>query len=172
MPELIPILSKEDIDKMVSALALQISTDYKGRMPVFIGVLKGAFVFLADLLRKLNMTAEVDFIRVSSYGPGTVSSGTITLTKELETDITGRDVLVVEDIIDTGLTLRFLIHYLQQFNPLSVRICTLIDKSENRKKKVDIDYAGYTDVQGFLVGYGLDYNERYRNLPGIYQLKL
>lgn len=172
MPELIPILSKEEIDKMVSALALQISLDYKGRIPVLVGILKGAFIFLSDLLRRLSIPVEVDFLRVSSYGSGTSSSGNIQLTKNIETDIAGRDILVVEDIVDTGITLDYLLNYLKQYKPLSIRICTLLDKVEDRQKKVNIDYAGHTVQQGFLVGYGLDYNERYRNLPGIYVLKL
>ncbi len=172
MPELIPILSKEDIDKMVSALAFQISLDYDKRTPVLLGVLKGAFIFLADLLRYLSIPVEVDFLRASSYGAGTSSSGNIRLTKEIETNIAGRDILVVEDIIDTGLTLNFLLDYLKKFNPLSVRVCTLINKQERRQKKVKIDYIGHDVPHGFLVGYGLDYNENYRNLPGIYHLKL
>ncbi len=172
MPELIPMLSKEEIDKMVSTLALQISLDYDGRTPVILGVLKGAFIFLADLLRYLTIPVEVDFLRVSSYGAGTSSSGNIRLTKEIETNIAGRDILVVEDIIDTGLTLNFLLNYLKNFDPLSVRVCSLINKIEVRKKKIKIDYIGHVVQQGFLVGYGLDYNESYRNLPEIYHLKL
>lgn len=171
MPDFIPVLEKDDIQRIVSTLAESISTDYKDRELVLIGVLKGAFIFLADLVRQLTIPVSVDFIRVASYGSGTSSSGNIRLTKAIETDIAGKDVLVVEDIVDTGLTLSHLIDHLQTFSPRSVEVCTLIDKYERRKSEVKAKYAGYQTGHGFLVGYGLDYDEAYRELPGIYHLK-
>jgi hypoxanthine phosphoribosyltransferase len=172
MPELVPVLSKEDINRMISALAKEISTDYKGRTLVLVGVLKGAFIFLADLIRNLTVPVEVDFLRVSSYESSTSSSEKIKLTKKIENDLQGKDVLIVEDIIDTGLTIEYLIQYVESLNPLSVDVCTLIDKVERRRKNVKIKYAAYKAPKGFLVGYGLDYAENYRNLPEIYDLKL
>ena len=171
MPDFIPVLEKDDIQRIVSTLAGSISADYKDREVVLIGVLKGAFIFLADLVRHLTIPVSVDFIRVASYGSGTLSSGNIRLTKAIETDIAGKDVIIVEDIVDTGLTLSHLIDYLKTFSPRSVEICTLIDKYERRKTEVHAKYAGHQTGQGFLVGYGLDYDEAYRELPGVYHLK-
>lgn len=172
MPELFPVLSKEDINRMISALAKEISADYEGRTLILIGVLKGAFIFLADLIRKLTIPVEVDFLRVSSYKSGTSSSEKIKLTKKIENDLQGKEVLIVEDIIDTGLTIEYLIQYVKSLNPLSVGVCTLIDKVERRKRGVKINYTAYKALKGFFVGYGLDYAELYRNLPEIYDLKL
>jgi hypoxanthine phosphoribosyltransferase len=172
MPELIPVLSKNEIERSINDLASRISDDYQGRDLVLIGILKGAFIFMADLLRQLTVPAKVDFLRVSSYGSGTSSSGKIRLTKNLETDINGSDVLIVEDIVDTGLTLTYLIDYIKTFHPGSVKVCSLINKHENRKQEVTIDYYCHDIEEGFLVGYGLDYDEHYRNLPDIYHLKI
>ena len=172
MPEFIPVLSKDEIDRSIDDLASRISDDYQGRDLVLIGILKGAFIFMADLLRRLSVPARVDFLCASSYGSGTSSSGKIRLTKELETDINGSDVLIVEDIVDTGLTLKYLIDYLKTFHPGSVKVCSLINKHENRKQNVKIDYFCHDIEEGFLVGYGLDYDEHYRNLPDIYHLKI
>ena len=172
MPDLNPVLSKEEIEKAVAELAQQISNDYQNREVVFVGVLKGAFIFLADLVRYLSIPVQIDFVRLSSYGCHTETSGSICLTKELEIDITGRDVIVVEDIIDTGLSLEFLLKHLNSKAPKCVRLCTLIDKRERRDRHFTIDYVGCIVEQGFLVGYGLDYAEQYRHLPAIYDLKL
>jgi len=172
MPELVPVLSKEDINRMISALAKEISADYEGHALILIGVLKGAFIFLADLVRNLTVPVEVDFLRVSSYESSTSSSEKIKLTKKIENDLQGKDVLIVEDIIDTGLTIEYLIQYVKSLNPLSVGVCTLIDKVERRRKDVKINYAAHKVLKGFFVGYGLDYAENYRNLPEIYDLKL
>ena len=171
MPELIPVLGKNDIDKLVAQVARRISSDYQNDELILIGVLKGAFVFLSDLVRHVSIPVKVDFIRVSSYGSGT-SSGNIHLTKDIEIDIINKDVLIIEDIVDTGLTLAYIIDYLKSFNPKTVKVCTLIDKHERREAKLKIDYACYEVDEGFLVGYGLDYDEDYRNLPGVYHLKL
>ncbi len=172
MVELIPFLRKDEIDKMVRDVGRQICTDYQGRDLVMIGVLKGAFIFMSDLMRHLTIPVEADFIRAASYGSGTSSSGNIRLTKEPETDLKEMDVLVTEDIIDTGLTLEYIVHYLASLGPRTLKICTLLDKQERRVKDVPIDYAGCKVEKGFLVGYGLDYAEKYRNLPEIYDLKL
>jgi hypoxanthine phosphoribosyltransferase len=172
MPELIPVLSKNDIDKMIAQVARNISSDYQNQELILIGILKGAFVFLSDLMRHLTIPVKLDFIRVCSYGSSASSSGNVRLTKEIEIDIKNKNVLLVEDIVDTGLTLSYLIDYLKTFNPKTVKICALIDKHERRDAKIKIHYACHEVTEGFLVGYGLDYNEDYRYLAGIYHLKL
>lgn len=172
MPELIPVLKKAEIEELTTSVARQISSDYKGRPLVVVGVLKGAFIFLADLVRRITIPVQVDFVRAASYGSGATSSGKIELTKEIDIDIAGKDVLVVEDIVDSGRTLTYLTDYLKKFKPETVRVCTLLDKHERRQSKVKVDYACHTIDKGFLVGYGLDYDEAYRELPAIYHLKL
>jgi hypoxanthine phosphoribosyltransferase len=172
MPDLKPVLSQEEIETTVSDLARQISHDYKGREVILVGVLKGAFVFLADLIRHLTIPVKIDFIRLASYGNNTSSSGTVCLTKEIEIDIGGKDILIVEDIVDTGLSLEFLIGHLKTLNAKSVRLCALIDKRERRQKNIAVDYVGRIIEKGFLVGYGLDYAEGYRHLPAIYDLQI
>ena len=172
MPELIPVLKKSDINNMVSQVARRISSDYQDHELILIGVLKGAFVFLSDLMLNLSIPVQVDFIRVASYGSDTSSSGRINLTKAVEIDVKNKDVLVVEDIVDTGLTLSYIIDYLKSFEPKTVKVCTLLDKRQRRQANVKIDYACHIVTEGFLVGYGLDYDEDYRDLPEIYQLKL
>ena len=172
MPEFIPVLKKDDIGKMVVAVARKISSDYKDRELILIGVLKGSFVFLSDLIRNLSIPVKVDFVGVSSYSDKTSSSGKIQLTKSIEIDIKNKNVLVVEDIVDSGLTLAWLIDYLMSFEPETVNVCALLDKRERRKTLIQIDYTCHVVQEGFLVGYGLDYAEDYRNLPEIYHLKL
>ncbi len=171
MAELILVLSQEEIETAVANLAEKISADYHRREPVFIGVLKGAFVFLADLIRHLSIDVKVDFVGLASYGNNRSSSGKVRLTKELEIDIENKDVLIVEDIVDSGLSLTYLVDYLSAFKPRTVRICTMIDKRERRETDIRIDYAVHVTDKGFLVGYGLDHAEVYRNLPAIYDLK-
>ena len=172
MPELIPVLKKDDIEHMVVQVASRISSDYQERELVLIGVLKGAYVFLSDLARQMSIPAQVDFIGISSYGADTSSSGKIRLTKDIDINIKNKDVLIIEDIVDTGLTLSYIVEYLESFSPKTIKVCALIDKRERRKSKVKIDYACHLTDEGFLVGYGLDYSEDYRNLPDIYHLKL
>ncbi len=172
MPELIPILSKTAIDARVEEIAHRISEDYRDRDLILIGILKGAFIFLSDLIRHLTIPVKVDFMSVSSYGNGMSSSGQIRLHKDVELDLKNRDVLIVEDIVDTGVTLAYLVDYLKSSGAASVRICALIDKRERRQAAVAVDYAGHVVDKGFLVGYGLDYAEFYRNLPEIYHLKI
>jgi hypoxanthine phosphoribosyltransferase len=171
MPDLIPVLTQADIQKIVQRLGRRISSDYQDREPILIAVLKGSFVFLSDLMRQLSISVKIDFLRAASYGDETSTSGKIRLTKEIELDLRGQDVLLVEDIVDTGLTLERLVDYLNSFGPSSIKICALIDKKERRQTEIVIDYAGQTVAEGFLVGYGLDYAERFRNLPDIHHLK-
>lgn len=171
MPEeMIPVLSRAEIAQKVKILAQRISEDYAGKELIGIGVLKGSFIFLADLLRELTIPVQVDFVRLASYGSNTTSSGTIRITKEAELDIRDRDVLIVEDIIDSGLTIAYLLEHLKSFSPKSVKVCTFVDKTERREVQVPIDYAGLVVEHGFLVGYGLDFDEKYRTLPAIYRI--
>jgi hypoxanthine phosphoribosyltransferase len=172
MPEFIPVLTKSDIRDRVSALGERISADYKGKDLVLIGVLKGAFIFLSDLIRHITVPVKIDFVGAASYGDKTETSGRIKLTKDVEIDLRDKDVLVVEDIIDSGLTLAHLVDYLKSLGLKSIKICTLVDKRERRQAAVSVDYACHVVEEGFLVGYGLDYAEDYRHLPEIYHLKL
>ena len=170
-PQMIPVLSKAEITQKVRTLAQRISKDYADKEVVAVGILKGAFVFLADLVRELTIPVQIDFVRLASYGPNTSSSGDIQMTKKVELDIRSRHVLVVEDIVDSGLTIAYLLDYLAQLRPASVKVCTLIDKTERREVEIPIDYVGHVVDHGFLVGYGLDFDDKYRALPEIYHLK-
>ncbi len=165
------VLSREKINKRVIELGRIISKDYQGKKLVLVGVLNGAFVFMADLARSIDLEVEIDFIRVASYGHNSTSSGRITLSKDTELDLSGRDVLLVEDIIDTGRTIAFLKDYFGRQKANSVKICTLIDKTERREVEVKADYGGFVVSEGFLVGYGLDFAGQYRQLPEIYHLE-
>jgi hypoxanthine phosphoribosyltransferase len=149
----------------VAELGAQIATDYAGRAPVLVGILKGATLFVADLARAINLPVEFDFMAVSSYGSATASSGIVRITKDLDSSIDGRDVILVEDIVDSGMTLRYLREYLERRNPASMAVCTLLDKQVARKADVAVEYVGFQIPDAFVVGYGLDYAERYRNLP-------
>lgn len=173
MPEFISILKKTDIKQKITDVSNQISRDYQDRQLILIGVLKGAFIFLADLVRQLTIErVQIDFITAASYGTKMSSSGAIRLTKDIDIDIRGMDVLLVEDIVDTGITLSFLKDHLKKYEPKSIKFCTLIDKRERREKKIKVDYVCHVVEKGFIVGYGLDYAENYRNLPEIYDLKI
>jgi hypoxanthine phosphoribosyltransferase len=173
MPEFIPVINKNEIQRQIRKVAETISVDYQGRELVLIGVLKGAFLFLADLARALNLEKiKIDFLQASSYGADIVSSENIVLKKDIDVDIRGKDVLVVEDIVDTGLTLGYLLDHLKGLGPNSIKVCAMIDKRERRKAPVNVDYVCTTVEKGFLVGYGLDYAEDYRNLPEIYHMIL
>ncbi|WPD21976.1 MAG: hypoxanthine phosphoribosyltransferase [Candidatus Electrothrix scaldis] len=165
------ILQRQEIAERIETLGQQLSKDYAGKKLVAIGILNGAFIFLADLVRAIDLPLEVDFIRVASYGEATESSGSITLSKEPELDLAGKDVLLVEDIVDSGTTMAWLQEYFTtQHKANSVKACTLIDKDERRTVEVQIDYAGFKLERGFLVGYGLDCAQAYRNLPDICSL--
>lgn len=171
MPDLIPVLDQNAIARKVSELARRISLDYKDADLVMIGVLKGAFVFMADLIRQIDVpTLRVDFVWVQSYGCDSQSSGCIRLLKDIHIDISGKDILIVEDIYDSGLTLAYLQKHFSAWHPRSIKICVMINKKERRQVDVTVDYVGHTVEKGFLVGYGLDYAEAYRQLPGIYHL--
>jgi hypoxanthine phosphoribosyltransferase len=172
MPELIPVLSKKTIEEQIVGIARRISDDYQGCELVLIGVLKGAFVFLSDLVRHLSIPVKIDFIRAASYGSNMSSSGDLRLSADIEIDVMGKDVLIVEDIADTGLTLESLKKHIASLGAKTVKICALIDKQERRQTSVAIDYVCCTVEKGFLVGYGLDYAENYRELPEVYHLKL
>ena len=166
-PKLRILFSRQEIEATVSRLAAEISQDYHDKYPLLIGILKGSFMFLADLIRCLDFPLEVDFIGLASYGRGEQTSGKIKLVKPLGSGIKGREVLVIEDIVDTGLTTAFCLDYLQKKSPASLKVCALSDKPSRRQVPVTIDYLGFTAPNKFLVGYGLDLNQKFRNLPDI-----
>ncbi|MEP6681013.1 MAG: hypoxanthine phosphoribosyltransferase [Chloroflexota bacterium] len=159
------LLSGDQIAARVAELGTELAADYAGRTPVLVSVLKGSIVFLADLIRAMDVPLNVDLMEVSSYGSATESSGQVRILKDLSSSIEGRDVVVVEDIIDTGLTLNYLLRYLAERHPASVRVCCLLDKPARRLAEIEIDYRGFSIPDRFVIGYGLDYDERYRNLP-------
>ena len=166
------LLRCEEIEATVKRLAAEIKKDYQGKHPLLIGVLKGSFMFMADLIRLLNFPLEVEFIRLSSYGGSKESSGRIKVVQGLRSPIKGRDILVIEDIVDTGLTISFLLDYLWQRKPTSLKLCALTDKPSRRQVPVTIDYLGFTVPNKFIVGYGLDWDEKFRNLPDICVLEV
>ena len=161
------LFSEEQLKERVAQIAAQIDRDYAGKELMLVSVLRGSFIFMADLVRAITVPCTVDFMAVSSYGAGTVSSGQVQITKDLSEDITGRHLLVVEDILDSGNTLSYLLEVLRARKPASIRLCTLLDKPERRVKPVQLNYTGFTIPDAFVVGYGLDYDEHYRNLPYI-----
>jgi hypoxanthine phosphoribosyltransferase len=164
-------LNRHEIDAAVQSIANRINADYEGKQVVLVGVLKGAIVFMADLVRHLKVDVEVEFVRLSSYGKARTSSGTVTIIKDIQADIRGKHVLIIEEIIDSGRTLKFLFERLKQSGPASVEIVTLLDKASKRIVDVPVKYVGRSIDDQFLVGYGLDLEERCRNLPDIYYLK-
>jgi len=166
-PKLRTLFSRQEIEAAVGRLAAEISQDYHDKYPLLIGVLKGSFIFMADLVRRLDFLLEVDFIGLSSYGGDTHTSGKVRVVQDLQSVIEGREVLVVEDIVDTGLTTTFLLDYLREKKPASLKVCALTDKPSQRLVPVSIDYLGLTAPNKFLVGYGLDLNQKFRNLPEI-----
>ena len=165
------LLSQEQIAKKVGELGKQISNDYAGKEILMIGVLRGAVLFMADLARAITVPVSLDFMAVSSYGSSTTSSGVVRILKDLDESVQGKHILVVEDIIDTGLTLNYLLDNLKSREPASIKLCTLLNKPDRRKATVNIDYNGFTIPDEFVIGYGLDYAEKYRNLPFIGILK-
>jgi hypoxanthine phosphoribosyltransferase len=165
------LYSKEEIEDCLKRIGSKIEKDYKGKNPIFICILRGGTIFLTDLIRVVDFSVEIDFLSVSSYGKSTESSGIVKIRKDIDSDILNRHVIVVEDIIDTGLTLQYIIDYLQKHQPASVKICALLDKPEAHKAEVKIDYLGFEIENRFVVGYGLDFAEKYRNLPYIGVLK-
>jgi len=161
------LIGRASIAATVNDLAKRISQDYPNGNLVLIGILKGAFVFLSDLIRGLNIPIEIDFIRLASYGSGQISSRDVKVTKDIEISIKGKDVLIVEDIVDTGWTLAYLVERMSAHRPRSVRICTLLDKAERREVDLEVHYVGFGIEDRFVVGYGLDFDEKYRSLPDI-----
>lgn len=170
-PNLEPLISAEQIQTRVSELGVEIARDYAGRNPLLIGVLKGACIFLSDLLRAIDLRVGLEFMAISSYGSMMRTSGEVRIVKDLDVPIEGRDIIVVEDIVDTGLTLSYLISNLHRRGAKSVQLVALLDKYERRERQVEINYLGFKIPDAFVVGYGLDYAERYRNLPYIAVLK-
>ena len=165
------LADEEQIKKCVAELGARISKDYAGKTPLFVGVLKGCFMFMADIVRACDIDCTVDFMVVSSYGSGTSTTGAVKIVKDLSEDIEGRDVIIVEDILDSGLTLSYLKQYLSVRHPASIRIATLLNKPDRRSTDVEPDYVGFEIPDKFVVGYGLDYDQKYRNLPYIGVLK-
>jgi len=165
------LLSEEDIQGIVTRLGKQLTEDYAGKNLVLVSVLKGSVCFMADLMRAIDLPLSIDFMVVSSYGAGTTSSGSVKIIKDLDTDLRGQDLLIVEDILDTGRTLASLLEILKMRNPSSIRLCTFLDKPDRRVSDVQADYTGAVIPDAFVVGYGLDYDQRYRNLPYVGILK-
>lgn len=163
-------LSEETIQKRIRALARQINKDYKGKVPILIGILNGSFIFMADLIRQIKVDCEVDFLKLSSYGDAKISSGHVTLLKDLNATIGGRDIIVVEDIVDSGLSIDFIKKLISLHQPRTFRVVSLLYKKDAVKIKVKIDYIGFTIPSFFVIGYGLDYEQRERNLGAIYKL--
>ena len=165
------LVTEEQLKRRIAELGGALYERFAGKNPLFLGVLKGSFVFMADLVRSITLPCTLDFMAVSSYGAGTTSSGQVKITKDLSESIEGKDVIVVEDILDSGNTLSYLLKLLQARHPASIRLCTLLDKPSRRTKEVELHYSGFTIPDYFVVGYGLDYAEKYRNLPYIGILK-
>ena len=165
------LYSEEQLRQRVKELGTQITADYAGKEPVLASVLRGSYIFMADLTRAIDLPVTVDFMAVSSYGAGTKSSGQVEIKKDLSDSIEGRDLIIVEDILDSGNTLFYLMEILKARKPASIRICTLMDKPDRRTQPIVADYVGFTIPDAFVVGYGLDYNEKYRNLPYVGILK-
>jgi hypoxanthine phosphoribosyltransferase len=170
-PQLKILINREEIAEIVARLAWEVKKDYQGKKPLLIGILKGSFVFMADLIRRLDLPLEVEFIKLSSYGTARESSGKVKVVQGLKTSIKGRDVLVIEDIVDTGITTSFLLDYLRKKKPASLKLCALTDKPSRHKVPVCIDYLGFTVPDKFIVGYGIDFDEKFRNLPDIYAME-
>ncbi|MBA3438532.1 MAG: hypoxanthine phosphoribosyltransferase [Pyrinomonadaceae bacterium] len=170
-PQLEPLFSAEQIQARISELGSEIARDYAGKNPLLVGVLKGACIFVSDLMRSIDIPLSLEFIAISSYGSATRTSGEVRLVKDLDVAVEGRDILVVEDIVDTGITLSYLLATLRARGAANVKLAAMLDKYERREREVPIDYLGFKIPDAFVVGYGLDFAERYRNLPYIAILK-
>ena len=167
----VPLIEEDRIQKRIKELGEEISRDYLGKTPIFIGVLNGAFLFLSDLIKNVNIDCEIDFFKLSSYGDAKISSGKVTLIKELNCDVNGRDIIIVEDIVDSGLSIKFIEEHIGRHNPASLKVVSLLVKPKSLKYNVKIDYIGFDIPSEFVIGYGLDYAQRYRNLSTIYVLE-
>jgi len=168
--EFVPLLTEDQIQKRIKELAEQISSDYKSSLPVFIGVLNGSFLFMSDLIRYLDINCEIDFFKLSSYGDAKISTGNVTLLKELNCEVNDRDIIIVEDIVDTGLSLKYIEELFSEKSPNSMKVVSLLVKPGSLKYDVKIDYIGFRIPDKFVIGYGLDFAQKYRNLRGIYVL--
>jgi len=168
--EFVPLLTEDQIQKRIKELAEQISTDYKSSLPVFIGVLNGSILFMSDLIRYLGINCEIDFFKLSSYGDAKISTGNVTLLKELNCEVNDRDIIIVEDIVDTGLSLKYIEELFAEKSPNSMKVVSLLVKPGSLKYNVKIDYIGFRIPDKFVIGYGLDFAQKYRNLRGIYVL--
>jgi hypoxanthine phosphoribosyltransferase len=166
----VPLLTEEQIQARIKELATEISKDYKGKVPVFIGVLNGSFIFMSDLIKRVNLDCEIDFFKLSSYGDAKISSGKVTMLKELNCDVTNRDIIIVEDIVDSGLSVKYIEDLFSENKPKSMKLVTLLTKPNSVKYDVKIDYIGFNIPSKFVIGYGLDYAQKYRNLRSIYVL--
>ncbi len=167
----VPFIEEKKLQERVKELGEEISKDYRGKTPIFIGVLNGAFLFLSDLVKNVTIDCEIDFFKLSSYGDAKISSGKVTLIKELNCDVNGRDIIIVEDIVDSGLSIKFIEEHIGQFTPASLKVVSLLVKPKSLKYNVKIDYIGFDIPSEFVIGYGLDYAQRYRNLRSIYILE-
>jgi len=165
------MLSERRIKTRVRALARTISKDYRGKVPVFIGILNGSFIFFADLIREITIDCEMDFLKLSSYGDAKISSGNVRLLKDLNCQVPGRDIIIVEDIVDSGLSMQYIRDLIMRQNPASFKVVTLLYKPASVKTDIQLDYVGFTIPSAFVIGYGLDYAQRERNLKSIYRLK-
>jgi hypoxanthine phosphoribosyltransferase len=166
----VPFLTEEVIQNRIKEMAEQISQDYNGKIPIFIGVLNGAFIFLSDLIKNISVDCEIDFFKLSSYGDSKISSGNVRLLKELNCDVNGRDIIIVEDIVDSGLSIKYIEEIFAKHSPNSMKVCSLLMKPESLKFDVKIDYIGFNIPGKFVIGFGLDYAQKYRNLRAIYSL--
>ncbi|MBR1675885.1 MAG: hypoxanthine phosphoribosyltransferase [Clostridia bacterium] len=165
------LLSEEQLDKRIAEMAVQIDRDYEGKKPLMVAILKGSIMFFTDLIRKMKINLEIDFMAISSYGHGVKSSGEVKMIKDLDRKVEGKDIIIVEDIIDSGYTMKYLKNMLEARKPNSIKICTLLDKPSRRETDVQVDYRGFEVENEFVVGYGLDYAGLYRNIPFVGILK-
>lgn len=165
------MITREEIEAKAAEIGAQITSDYAGKDIILVGILRGAVMWMADVMKSVNLDMVIDFMAVSSYGAATKSSGVVKINKDLDTDIAGKDVIIVEDIVDSGVTLNYLMGYFESRGAASVRICALLDKPEGRRVDINVDYIGFTVDDRFIVGYGLDFDQKYRNLPYITWLK-
>ncbi len=166
----VPFLTENVIQNRIKEMAAQISQDYNGKIPIFIGVLNGAFIFLSDLIKNVSIDCEIDFFKLSSYGDSKISSGNVRLLKELNCEVNGRDIIIVEDIVDSGLSIKYIEEIFVKHSPSSMKVCSLLIKPESLKYDVKIDYIGFNIPSKFVIGYGLDYAQKFRNLRTIFSL--
>ena len=167
----VPLITEKELNTRIKEMGEQLSKDYAGKTPVFIGVLNGAFLFLADLIKNIYVDCEIDFFKLSSYGDEKISSGEVKLIKELNCDVNDRDIIIVEDIVDTGLSIRYIEELFSKYSPSSMKVVSLLLKRESLKYNVKIDYIGFEIPSRFVIGYGMDYSQKYRNLRSIYVLE-